>query len=159
IQFVRYVPMVAARGARVVLLVDAPLIPLLSRLPGVAECIARSAKATVHFDVHCAITSLPLAFGTRLETIPANLPYLPASDEERVRAWEQRLGPHDRLRVGLVWSGNLRHMDNENRSLPLRALLPLLDLDATFVSLQKDMKEIDRATLRERPDVIDLTAQ
>jgi tetratricopeptide (TPR) repeat protein len=157
IQFVRYVPMVAALGARILLLVDDPLVPLLSKLPGVAECIPRSNNRSVTFDTHCGISSLPLAFGTRLETVPADVPYLPHPDEARVRAWEQRLGPHDKLRVGLVWSGNRKHMDNANRALPLRALFPLLDGDATFVSLQKETNAEDQATLRERPDIVDLT--
>jgi hypothetical protein len=157
IQFVRYVPMVAALGARVLLLVDGPLVPLLSKLPALAECIPRSANRSVTFDTHCGISSLPLAFGTRLETVPADVPYLPHPDEARVRAWEQRLGPHDKLRVGLVWSGNRKHMDNANRALPLRALFPLLDGDAMFVSLQKETNAEDQATLRERPDIVDLT--
>jgi tetratricopeptide (TPR) repeat protein len=157
IQFVRYVPMVAARGARVLLLVDGPLVPLLSRMPEIAECIPRSTDRSLTFELQCGISSLPLAFGTRLENIPSDVPYLPRPDEARVKAWEQRLGRHEKLRVGLVWSGNRRHMDNENRSLPLRALLPLLDFDATFVSLQKETGLADQATLRERPDIVDLT--
>jgi hypothetical protein len=157
IQFVRYVPKVVALGARVLLLVDGPLVPLLSKLPGVDECIPRSTDRSVTFELQCGISSLPLAFGTRLETIPSGVPYLPLPDEARIKAWEQRLGRHDKLRVGLVWSGNRRHMDNENRSLPLGALLPLLDLDATFVSLQKETGSADQATLRQRPGIVDLT--
>jgi hypothetical protein len=158
IQFVRYVPMVAALGARVILLVADSLVPLLSRIPGVAECIARSADRHLAFDTYCGIGSLPLAFGTRLETVPSNVPYLSAPDESRVQAWRQRLGPHDKLRVGLVWSGNPKHGDDQNRSLALRALSPLFDLDATFVSLQKEPRPEDQASLRERPGIVDLTA-
>jgi tetratricopeptide (TPR) repeat protein len=157
IQFARYVPMVAALGARVILLVADSLVPLLSRLPGVAECIPRSADRHVAFDTYCGIGSLPLAFGTRLEAIPASVPYLQAADESRVQAWKQRLGAHDKLRVGLVWSGNPKHGDDHNRSLALRALSPLFDLDATFVSLQKDPRPEDQASLRERPGIVDLT--
>jgi Tfp pilus assembly protein PilF/ADP-heptose:LPS heptosyltransferase len=157
IQYMRYIPMVAARGARILLLVDGSLIPLLSEMPEIAECIPRTANRNVTFDTHCGISSLPLALGTRLETIPANVPYLPRPDEERIHAWEQRLGPRQKLRVGLVWSGNRRHPDNSNRALPLRALLPLLGCKATFVSLQKETSAEDQATLRERPDIIDLT--
>jgi hypothetical protein len=77
---VRYVPDVAALGARVVLVVDARLVPLLSRLPGIAACIPGSGTITLAFDADCGIASLPLAFRTGLETIPANVPYLPPSD-------------------------------------------------------------------------------
>ena len=157
IQFARYVPMVAALGAQVILLVADSLCPLLSGLAGVSECLPLSVERTIAFDFYCPISSLPLAFGTRLETIPSATPYLPAPEPSRLQAWEERLGPHDKLRVGLVWSGNPKHGDDRNRSLPLRALLPLFDCNATFVSLQKDPRSDDQATLRERPDIIDLT--
>ncbi len=100
-------PEVAARGARVVLLVQDPLRSLLAGLSGVSQCVPISAANTLPaFDVHCPLASLPLAFGTRLDTIPAATAYLPPPAESRVKAWQDRLGPHDKLRVGLVWSGN-----------------------------------------------------
>jgi len=157
IQFVRYVPMVAKLGARVILLVSDALAPLLSKVEGVAECVARSVDKYVSFDMYCPITTLPLAFGTRLETIPSATPYLPAPDVSRVRAWEERLGPRTRLRVGVVWSGNPRQSNDHNRSMTLQTLLPLLDLDATFVSLQKDPRPADRALLSQTR-IVDLTA-
>jgi len=158
IQFVRYVPMLAARDARVILMVQDALCPLLSGMPGVSQCLARSVGTLPAFDVHCPISSLPLAFGTRLDTIPAETPYLPAPPADRVQAWEERLGSHDRLRVGLVWSGNPKHNNDRNRSMPLRKLARILDVDATFVSLQKDVRPDDRAALHERTDIVDLTA-
>ena len=159
IQFVRYVPMLAARGARVVLVVDSPLRSLLSRLSGVSECLPVSAADSLPpFDMHCPVMRLPLSFGTRLDTIPADTPYLPSPAADRVQAWEDRLGPHVKPRVGLVWSGNPKQMNDHNRSMPLRHLLRILDVDAIFVSLQKDPKPDDKAILRERPDIIDLTA-
>jgi tetratricopeptide (TPR) repeat protein len=80
------------------------------------------------------------------------LAYLPAPDAARVQTWEQRLEPHDRLRVGLVWTGDPNH----NCSVPLGILSELFDLDAAFVSLQKDPSADDRALLS-RSEVIDLT--
>ena len=71
IQFARYVPMLAARGARVVLVVQDPLHLLLSDLPGVSQCIPMTANTLPAFDMHCPTMSLPLAFGTRLDGIPA----------------------------------------------------------------------------------------
>ncbi len=79
IQFVRYVPQLAARGARVVLVVPASLCGLLSGLPGVAQCLPMGSELPA-FDMYCPIGSLPLAFGTKLATIPADVPYLPAPD-------------------------------------------------------------------------------
>ena len=79
-----------------------------------------------------------------------------APDATCVQAWEQRLGPRDRLRVGLIWSCNPDHENDRNRSVPLGIVSELLDLDATFVSLQKDPSADDRALLS-RSEVIDRT--
>jgi tetratricopeptide (TPR) repeat protein len=157
IHFVRYVPMVAARGARVILVVADAVYPLLAGMPGASQCLPLSAGPPPAFDMHCPIGSLPLAFRTSLDTIPSAIPYLPPPAEAQTRAWEDRLGPHDRLRIGLVWSGNPTHKNDHNRSLPLRTLSRILDVDATFVSLQKDPKADDKAFLRECADIVDLT--
>jgi len=158
IQFARYVPMLAERGARVILMVDAAAVSLLAGLADVAQCIPKTTTPSPAFDLQCPLSSLPRAFATRLETIPATVPYLPSPAAERLRGWEARLGSHDRLRVGLVWSGSHTHSNDANRSIPLRLLTPLLDADATFVSLQKDPRESDQAVLSERPDILDPTA-
>jgi ADP-heptose:LPS heptosyltransferase len=158
IQFVRYIPSVAALDARIILVVEQPLQALLSRFPGVSQCLALSAGALPAFDMHCPITNLPLAFGTRLDTIPAEVPYLPLPSAEQTQVWERRLGPHDKLRVGLVWAGNAKHTKDHNRSIPLRSFARLLDeTDATFVSLQKDPRPADKSGLLERTDIVDLT--
>ena len=158
IQFARYVPMVAARGARVILAIEDALHPLLSEMAGVAQCLSKSTTALPAYDLHCPLSSLPLAFRTRLDSIPVEKCYLPPPPADRVQGWQDRLGPHDRLRVGLVWSGNPKHDNDRNRSIPLRRLARILDLNACFVSLQRDPRPDDRATLLERPEIIDLTA-
>jgi len=156
LQFARYLPLIADRGARVALIAQDALCPLLSGVRGVSECVPFSARTYPSFDMHCPIMSLPLAFGTTLETIPP-ASYLPPLPAERIAQWESRLGPHDRLRVGLVWSGNPKQGNDRNRSMPFAHLAPLLDLDATFVSLQKDPRPGDAALLA-KSNVVDLTA-
>src|SRR5581483_8718411 len=159
LQYCRYAPMVAALGARVVLEVESPLHPLLAGLQGVSLCLPKKKDVTLpDFDLHCPLSGLPMAFGTRLETIPAARCYLPPLPEARVSEWRQRLGAHDRLRVGLVWSGNPRHGNDRNRSITLAEMSAILDPRASFVSLQKEPREVDKATLGERTDIIDLTA-
>jgi tetratricopeptide (TPR) repeat protein len=157
IQFSRYATMVAERGARVILEVQDLLQPLLSDVEGASLCLPKTIDALPEFDLHCPLSSLPLAFGTRLETIPSALAYLPAPLPERLQTWQARLGAHDRLRVGLVWSGNPAHGNDRNRSTTLRALAPILDADARFVSLQKGVRPDDSASLLERPEIVDLT--
>jgi len=158
IQFARYLPMLAGQGARVILVVADAAHALLSGVSGVAQCLPKSAGTSPAFDMHCPLSSLPLAFATRLDTIPS-ASYLPPPAANRVQAWNARLYQHDRLRVGLVWSGNPSHINDHNRSLQLRELFRILDLDATFVSLQKDPRAEDQALLSERADIIDLTAE
>lgn len=158
IQFVRYAPMLTALGARVILLPQESLYPLLSGLPGVSQCLPNMAGGLPAFDMHCPATSLPLAFRTTLETIPAPTAYLPTLAEDRRQVWEDRLGHHGRLRVGLVWSGNPKHGNDHKRSIPLSMFSSILDADATFVSLQKDPRSDDKAVLTARTDIVDLTA-
>jgi tetratricopeptide (TPR) repeat protein len=157
LQFVRYVPMLAARGARVLLMVQDALYPLLSGMTGIAQCLPRSAAHLPAFDLHCPISSLPLAFGTRLDTIPAAMPYLPAPASDRAHAWDKRLGTHDGLRVGLVWSGNPNHGNDHNRSIPFQMLARILDVNATFISLQRDVRAEDKASLAQS-GVVDVAA-
>ncbi|QQO35858.1 tetratricopeptide repeat protein [Bradyrhizobium diazoefficiens] len=159
IQFARYVPFVAALGAQVILEVKPAVQRLLAAVPGVAHCVDRSSTPSLAFDLHCPLGSLPLAFGTRLDTIPFAEGFLPAPPAERLKAWQDRLGPRTRFRVGLVWSGDPGHNNDHNRSISLRALAPLLDCDVQFVSLQKGIRDQDRAFLSEREDIIDLTEQ
>jgi tetratricopeptide (TPR) repeat protein len=144
IQFCRYAPMAAAHGARVVLEVQPPLVELARTLDGAIEVVARG-DALPGFDLHCPLLSLPLAFKTELATIPALSPYLGAPSTVD---WDEWLGT-TRPRIGLVWSGNPGHKRDAARSVPLYALMPLLDLDATFVSLQKEVRASEAAVLKQ----------
>lgn len=155
IQFCRYVPMLAARGATVWLEVAAPLTRLLAGLAGVNSVVAKG-EPLPDFDFHCQLSSLPLAFDTTLATIPSSVPYLSAPPG--ARDWSPWLGARTRPRIGLVWSGNPGHRNDHNRSIALETLLPLLDLDAQFVSLQKDAREDDLRVLRSRADMLDAAA-
>jgi tetratricopeptide (TPR) repeat protein len=151
IQFCRYIPLVAERGARVILEVPTPLLELMKTVTGVSQIVLRG-DPLPEFDIQCPLLSLPLAFGTRLETIPSAVPYLSASSES-VTNWDAQLGPKHRPRIGLAWAGEVTHPNDRNRSIPLSALLSFLDIDATFVSLQKDIRPNDAAVLQTRSDL------
>jgi tetratricopeptide (TPR) repeat protein len=141
IQFCRYIPMLAPLGATVIFEVPGPLMQLLTGLAGVTRLISRG-TALPHFDYHCPLMSLPLAFRTTLATVPASVPYL-AVDAERRRHWCGKLGPRRKPRVGLVWSGGFRPDQpevwsvNGRRNIPLAKLAALRDSDIEFYSLQK----------------------
>jgi tetratricopeptide (TPR) repeat protein len=149
LQFCRYAALVAGRGARVILEVQPPLKSLLARLAGPAQVLAQG-DTLPPFDFHCPLMSLPLAFHTTLETIPAAAPYLTA-DPVRADAWRARLGSAPALRVGLAWSGRPTHRNDTNRSIPLVELAPLLESGASFVSLQKELRACDQETLAAFP--------
>ena len=106
IQFCRYAPLVAQRGARVILEVPPQLARLAAGLAGVAQ-VVETGHPLPAFDFHCPTMSLPLAFRTELATIPAAIPYLKA-DPDSSKIWKDRLGAKTKLRVGLVWSGGIR---------------------------------------------------
>jgi tetratricopeptide (TPR) repeat protein len=140
IQFARYLPLLAERGARVLAWVPKPLMRLVSTLPGVAEVLTPPA-APPAFDWHIPFFSLPRAFGTTLATIPAPMSYL-AADPAGIAAWAARL-PAGGLRVGLVWAGQARPWLpgfaalDARRSTDLTTLAPLAQVPGlTLVSLQ-----------------------
>jgi tetratricopeptide (TPR) repeat protein len=151
IQFGRYAKRVAEAGARVLLEVQPELKALMARLEGPSAVFAKG-EPLPDFDLHCPLLSLPLAFDTRLETIPGATPYLSA-DPRRIEAWGQRLGPARGPRVGLAWSGRPAHFNDHNRSRRLAELAPLFGVEADFVSLQKEVAEADRETLAACPDL------
>jgi tetratricopeptide (TPR) repeat protein len=152
IHFCRYVPLVADRGARVILEVQRPLHALLSSLSGPAQIVSTGGLLP-DFDLHCPLLSLPLAFGTQLETIPSATPYLRVPSQA-VEKWKDRLGAKTRPRIGLAWSGGSIHKNDRNRSIGLSALLPLLSFNASYVSLQRDVRASDASVLRQRSDII-----
>ena len=153
IQFCRYAPQVAARGARVVLEVQEPLRGLMATLPGIAQVIGRG-ETLPDFDMHCPLLSLPKAFATELATIPGATPYLHAAAEGMAHC-NERLGIKDRPRIGLAWSGRPTHKNDHNRSIALAAFLDILaGVNATGVSVQRDVRGADSDVLRRHSDII-----
>jgi tetratricopeptide (TPR) repeat protein len=136
IQFVRYAPLVKARGARVVLECPGFMAPLFSTLAGVDALVAEGA-ALPEFDVQAPLLSLPGLLGTTLETVPADAPYLHA-EPGRVEKWKARLEGLGGFKVGVAWQGNPHHPWDRWRSFPLACLAPLAALEGVrLVSLQK----------------------
>jgi tetratricopeptide (TPR) repeat protein len=147
IQFVRYAQMVEALGANVILWVPGSLVSLFKTLNGSFRLFTKRDEL-LPFDMQCPLMSLPLALGTTVPGIPAQIPYLFA-DPNLQRQWQPRLGPRRGPRVGLAWSGSPQHKNDSKRSIPLRELQPFLDLDVEYHSLQKELREEDRAAIAE----------
>jgi len=128
----------------------------LRRLDG-APRIIHSGDPPPHFDLHCPLLSLPLAFNTALATIPTPRRYLHV-DADQVGRWRDKLGVAAKPRVGLVWSGNHLHANDRNRSLPLASLLRMLPDGFDYVSLQREPRDADRLVLGETDRILNLAA-
>ncbi|AOJ43514.1 glycosyltransferase 9 family protein [Burkholderia lata] len=149
LQFCRYVPLVAERGARVVFEVQPQLRALMASLSGTAHVIARGEPLPA-FDCQAPLLSLPHAFRTEEATIPQSGAYLHA-DPQRTRQWDALLGERRRPRIGIAWAGNPEHRNDHNRSIDFSRLAPLFDLDVDWISLQKPVRERDAALLAAAP--------
>ena len=137
IQMLRYATLAADRGARVVVECQPELICLAASTPGVTAVIARG-EALPAFDFEIPTMSLPLAFGTTLETIPNKIPYLHA-EAERISKWKTRLEKLPPTRkLGLVWAGGEKNPNNAKRSISLSDFNPLSKIPGIeWISLQK----------------------
>lgn len=144
IQFCRYAKLLELRGAKVIMSVPQPLLTLLKSISPTIEVIDHDAT---DFDFHCPLMSLPLAFGTSLDTIPSAPQYLTA--DEKLRAeWGARLPPKTRPKIGVVWSGSMTHK-LYNRPMPLESFLALINPDADWICLQKEISDEDVALLQQ----------
>jgi Flp pilus assembly protein TadD len=135
IQFVRYLPLLAERGASVTFAVQPRLIPLLSNSVASVTIIPAD-QAGSHYDFQCALISLPHAFGTTLSSIPAHVPYLSA-DPGRIARWRERIG-EDGFKIGIAWQGSPTYVGDKGRSIPLREFAPLAAIPGVrLISLQQ----------------------
>jgi len=147
IQFCRYAKLVADLGAKVILEVPQPLAGLMKDLEGVSELVDKG-KELPFFDYQSPLLSLPLALKTNLSNIPNAIGYINNNNHQnKTLEWETRLGPKLKSRVGLVWSGNPNQKNDHNRSLLLANVLPFLASQFEYVSLQKEVREVDKLTL------------
>jgi hypothetical protein len=152
LQFARFAEPVAARGANVILQVHAPLVRLLTTVPGVSQVVGFD-DPLPEFHTHLPLMSTPLVLGTTLDTLPLTIPYVTAPQSTLAV-------PGNGLKVGVVWSGDPRPHDqganaaDRRRSVSLTQLVPILSVPGiTFVSLQKGLAErqIEDVPLHLRP--------
>ncbi len=158
IQFIRYVPLVAARGGRVVVGCKPRMRRLFAPVDGVSQVVV-SGEAVPPFTVHLPFLSLPGVFRTTPATVPDQVPYLRA-EPERVEAWRGRIEALPRPRIGLCWQGNPNNPSDRHRSIPLARLERLMDgFGGTFVGLQAGPGREQAAGLRPGRPFVDLGAE
>jgi len=135
-QFMRYLPMVQARGGKLVVEAHSNFFSLIVRsFPGIE--FRHEPVLVPQYDYHLPLLSLPHVFATTLATVPAKVPYL-VPDREKVEAWRQRLAGEAGLKVGIAWAGSPMHKNDRQRSIRLQCLAPLAQVAGVqFVSLQK----------------------
>jgi tetratricopeptide (TPR) repeat protein len=150
IQFCRYAPLLAREGAQVIVEVEPALRGLAGSLEGCR--VIDQGSELPECDLQVPMLSLPAAFGTRLDSVPREVPYLKA-DPDKVAIWRERLGPpHGRLRVGISCSGNPAQRNDRNRSAPLEEFGALRDSAELFL-VQKGVRRADEAFLLEAKDI------
>jgi tetratricopeptide (TPR) repeat protein len=148
IQFARYLPLLARRGAQVVIECRPSIASLLAALPGVSAVVPRGQRHA--YDVWADQMSLPRLFGTTIQSIPYPGGYLRA-DPERAAIWDRALpeGP----RVGLAWAGNPLHSNDRRRSIPAEILAPVVTAGRrSLITLQTDPQAGDMAKAFGLPD-------
>ena len=144
--------MVSHLGARVILEVPKSLLDLLTDLEGVTELVAKGDELPT-FDYHCPLLSLPLAFKTDIDSIPASNAYL-AANPGKVLEWRARLGDSSKPRIGLVWNGNPEHPDDSARSILLSEFVKLMSSEFQYVCLQNEIREADKEPLSLHSEVL-----
>jgi tetratricopeptide (TPR) repeat protein len=147
IQFIRYAPMVAAMGARVVVECPPALLSLFKRCAG-ADVVLATGSPLPHCDYQCPLASLPALFKTTLPTIPAPIPYLTA-DSNIIEAWRKRIAStKDTIQIGLAWAGRPENRNDRNRSIAGNKFSPLANMSGVrFHSLQKSREVIPSLAL------------
>jgi tetratricopeptide (TPR) repeat protein len=159
LHFARYMPLLAAHAGKVTLRVHQQIVTLLREsLPGIAVLGDRGDPAPYECDA--VLLSLPRLLKTRLETIPAGVPYL-RPPAQTAQHWNARLGKMDGLKVGIAWAGNPEHVNDTRRSLDLSILEPLFAVrGTTFVNLQVGPRAAELKKLKKvQPAIEDISSE
>jgi tetratricopeptide (TPR) repeat protein len=158
LQFIRYAPLVQARGGCVLVACQPALVPLVSRCPGIDRLLPQGSPLPP-FDVWAPLLSLPGLLRTTLATIPVTVPYL-FPDPQRVQYWQQQLHHLEGFKIGITWQGNPRFSSDRTRSLPLAQLEPLARVEGVrLISLQKGPGSEQVRALADRFAVLELGSQ
>jgi tetratricopeptide (TPR) repeat protein len=157
LQYIRYVQLARQRAANLIVAARPELVALLTT-SGYAPLVSRAGPLP-SFDLQVPLLSLPYTFGTRLETIPSNVPYLTA-DSRLVAKWRDKLSDYRGVKVGIQWQGNPRYWLDRFRSIPLDAFAPLAEVPGvTLFSLQKNEGREQLNAVAGKFAVVDLAPQ
>ena len=157
IQFARYIPLVAPKFQKVILVCTAELMPLLQTVDGVDQIMLPGKISVSDFDTYAPLMSLPHILGTTLATVPANVPYVRVPQNKTGFQLPKPRHSQAKIKVGMVWAGSPTHKNDRNRSCQLSHFLPWLKTPhVAFYSLQKGEREWDLQSLPSNVVVEDL---
>ena len=156
IQFCRYATLAKKAGATVIYEVEDALHTLFATLDGVDRLI-KVGEQIPKFDYYCPSMSLPIGFGTDIDSVPCSISYLRA-EEKKIRNWANKLGVKTRARIGLCWSGSMTHKGDRRRSIPLADLFSYLPAGLDYISIQREIRESDTITLNQLSGIKIFTA-
>jgi Tfp pilus assembly protein PilF len=155
IQFIRYVPLVAQRAAKVIVECQKELVSLAQNIEGVYRVVSQGERLP-DIDVYCSLLRLPYLFKTTIDTIPTGIPYIKPAPA-LIEKWRDKIA-HDnsKLKIGLAWAGSPREGKLRHRSCPLEMFSVLSELDdIVFYSLQKGVPESGRTNLPDHFKFVD----
>jgi tetratricopeptide (TPR) repeat protein len=156
LQFIRYVPLVKERGGTVVVGCQPELFRLLASVQGIDRLVVPGGEPLADFDLYVPLMSLPGIFGTTLESVPAEVPYL-HPEPAQVERWKQTLAGSAEFKVGVVWQGSAENTRDHLRSFPAICLAPLARVPGTrLYSLQKGPGRLQLVDARQAFDIVDL---
>ena len=154
IQFIRYVPLAAKLCQGIILVCLPELIPLFKNIPEIDKLMPPGELKLSEFDIYVPLMSLPYIFGTTLETIPANIPYLQSTNSNPINL------TNTQYKVGIVWSGSSTHKNDGNRSCKITDFLPILQVPGVkFYSLQKGENRQELTQVPSNIQIEDLSYQ
>ena len=145
IHYCRYLPMVEALGAKIILDTPKVIKPLIDSME--INYTHTSELKKINFDYYCYICSLPYVFGSTLKNIPNKIPYLFSTNEEK-KYWQKKLFKTSRKKIGLKWNGSKTHKNDENRSIKLSQINSLFELPFDFYSLDYELTEEDKEIVK-----------
>jgi len=146
IQFCRYARLVRDLGAEVIIEVQDSLFEVIKNLQGV-DLVLRSGDPLPAFDYHCPLMSLPLAFKTEIDSIPAETPYL-CVDSSKKTQWSQYTNLENaKPAIGIAWAGNPIHKNDHNRSIRFELMQKILSDEFNWLCLQKNIASTEREML------------
>ena len=144
IQFVRYIPFLKESGCYVIFECGKEMHQLIQNFRGIDEVIERdlTKEPAVEYDFAIPLLSLPLYLKVYAPDIPFSMPYIKA-ERKLINKWSEIINEHDKLKVGIIWAGSPTHTNDRNRSVKLRQLATLFEVEGTnFYSLQKGIPAI-----------------